>query len=316
MYIFIMTYTYVLETLGNKNIEYNELDTDLLFVLCYQINNNCKYPFLQFMMEKVPFCNNLIEEQFVLPNVYVNKKTIVSEIVIEKVKNSLHSIGLDPSPLNEDMYKGIIISDRFKKTYAMVNISEIEICGIFLSRNSSCWFVLPTEIINTQSVCGIPVDKSLVSFFTQNPQVSILTNLATNTYYNLPDVVYTFGFRKEVEFSAIFGNSKSKAYDSCGEYYYFYRSFSDVEVLKKDVSLENGVNRFALFIEGELYIENEDSFSLTDEQIEHLYPDQEQSILICYSNSCKDPNLLVRKDTIFASLSFHTFPSFSAFRKG
>lgn len=316
MYTFIMTYTYVLETLGNKNIEYDELDTDLLFVLCYQINNNCKYPFLQFMIEKVPFCNNLIEEQFVLPNVYVNKKTNVSEIVIEKVKNSLHSIGLDPTALNEDMYKGIIISDRFRKTYAMVNISAIDICGIFLSRNSSCWFVLPTEIINTQSVCGIPVDKSLVSFFTQNPQVSILTNLTTKMYYNLPDAVYTYGSRKAVEFSAIFGNNKTKVYDSCSEYYYFYRSFSDVDVLNKDVSSENGVNRFALFMEGELYMENEHIFSLTDEQIEHLYPDPEQSIVICYSNSSKNPNLLVRKDTIFVSLSFHMFPSFSTFRKG
>jgi hypothetical protein len=303
-----MVYTYVLDTLGNPNIESSDLDSDLLYILCYHINNQCKYPFLQFMLEKTPFCNNLMEEQFVLPNVYVEHKLNIKEIVLEKVKNSLHSIGLNSSNLNKNMYKGILFSEQFNSTYAVVNISDLDICSLSLSKSSNHWFILPTEIINSKTSCGITVDNFIVQLFTHNPQLAVLTNQITNKPYILPDAVYTEGTLKNVEFNSVFGNTKTKVYKSCGSYYYFYKSFLDA-VKQKHV----GITRYALFVEGELYYESEKEFSLTDTQIEHLYPDLEQTIVICYSNSKSNsnydleekPDLLVRKDNIFVPLSFH-----------
>lgn len=297
-----MTYTYVLDTLGNKDIAYNQLETDLLYVLCYHINTDCKYPFLQFMLEKIPFCRNLMEEKLVLPNVSINNKNeIIQEVILEKVKNSLHSIGLETLSINETMYKGILFIEH--TPYALVNVSELDISGIHLSRNSNYWFVLPTEIINTREVCGIPVDKFIVQLFIHYPQLAILTNLKTKMPYNLPDAVFTTGSHKDVEFNSIFGNIKTQVYDSCGSYYYFYNNYFNA-VNQPFVSLERGINRYALFIEGELYNETEKEFSLTDTEIEHLYPDLEQCIIICYKSGLGKPNLLVRSDNTFVSLSF------------
>jgi hypothetical protein len=302
------TYTYILDTLGNKELGYDELESNILYILCYHINNQSKYPFLQFMLEKIPFCHNLVEEKLVIPNVCVSKNTSsIQKLILEKIKNAFTSIGLAPDAITEQMYNGILFSEQFKTNYALVNITGLNIDAIALTRNSSYWFVLPTEIINTKEVCGISVDQPVVKLFIHNPQLALLTNCKTDKPYILPDAVYTLGQRKAVEFSAIFGNIKTKVYKSCSSYYYFYRSFIDAINQINDFS-EKGINRYALFIEGELYYETNKSFSLTDSEIEARYPEQEQTIVICYRHHHNvAPDLLVRKDTIFIPLSSHFF---------
>ena len=117
----------------------------------------------------------------------------------------------------------------------------------------------------------------------------------------IPDAVYNGGKRKKVEFNSIFGNEKTKTYESCAKHYYFNRTFlpNDIE----GINIE-GINRYALFVEGELYMESEKEFSLTDEIIEKMYP--EPCIIICYHNSnITRPDMLVKKDTSFISLSCH-----------
>ena len=299
-----MDYIYFLEDNGNTNLEQNDIDSNILYILCYHIENQCKYPFLQFMMEKIPFCNNLIKEQFVLPHINNNSNTTpFKTLALEKVKNRLHSIGCDSNHVNDDMYKGIIWINNW---YILINISDINISGLYLSRNSNCWFVLPSEIINTKEVCGIDIDNDVTSLFTENPKLGILTNPKTKGIYILPDIVYTTGEYKSVEFNSIFGNRKTKIYGNCGEYFYFYRSFTDTI---KDVEFRHGINRdginrYALFLEGELYIEMGNEFSLTDVEIEKMYPDS--CIIICYSDvHNKNPDVLVKDYDNFISVSYH-----------
>ena len=71
-----MDYTYFFETQVNKNIEASDiLNTkqlhNFLYILCYNINDTTKYPFLQFMMEKIPYCNNIVKEQLTLPYIFI-----------------------------------------------------------------------------------------------------------------------------------------------------------------------------------------------------------------------------------------------------
>ena len=295
-----MEYTYFLEDIGNKHLDHNDLNTNILYILCYHIETQCKYPFLQFMMEKIPFCNNLIKEQLILPHININNKQNIETLALEKVKQCLHNI---TNNITNDMYKGIIYCDN--NGYICVNISEIDISGLFLSRNSNYWFVLPSEIINTKEVCGIDIDSKVVSLFIQNPELGILTNPKTKNIYILPDTVYTVDEFKTVEFKSIFGNRKTKIYENCSEYYYFYRS--SLEAIKDKISpneLKLGINRYALFLEGELYMEMEKEFSLTDEQIEKMYP--EPCVIICYSNIHEiKPDILVKEYDNFISLSYH-----------
>ena len=72
-----------------------------------------------------------------------------------------------------------------------------------------------------------------------------------------------------------------------------------------DNSFKGGINRYALFSEGNLYIETENDFSLTDPIIEKMYP--EPCIIICYSNlEIIQPDILVKEYNNFISLSYHT----------
>lgn len=300
-----MDYIYFLEDIANKHFDRNELNTNLLYILCYHIETQCKYPFLQFMMEKIPFCNNLIKEQFTLPHISINSNDngkSIKILALEKVKKCLHSIS---NNITDDMYKGIIWTNNVIIPYICVNISNINISGLLLSRNSSYWFVLPSEIINTKEICNIEIDNDVTELFIQNPELGILTNPKTNSKYILPDAVYTGGEYKSVEFNSIFGNRKTKIYENCGEYYYFYRSFlGAVKDVVKDGKFKGGINRYVLFLEGELYIEFEKDFSLTDEEIEKMYP--ESCLIICYSNIYNpNPDILVKSYDNFLSISYH-----------
>jgi hypothetical protein len=195
------------------------------------------------------------------------------------------------------------------------------------------WFALPSEIINDQKVCEIMVEQEVVELFTQLPQLGLLYSTETNKPYILPDAVYTGCEKQKVIFNSIFGSSKSREYASCGEYYYFYLSMN--EAVKEAGWLKNGgttgvsendklhpfsgrllvdndygryinggINRYALFIEGNLYLEPKDEFALTDEEIVEKYP--EPCIIIGYLDVHKiKPTVLVKEYVSFFPLSYH-----------
>jgi hypothetical protein len=142
------------------------------------------------------------------------------------------------------------------------------------------------------------MDKNIINLFTNVREVGQLINMENNEYYMLPDVVYTSDKKNDSEFKSIFGNVKTKIYDNCREYYYFYRSFDNV------VKHNDYINRYALFTEGKIYLENAKEFTLNDEVIEHLYP--EPCIIICYSNKNNiNPDMLVKNYENFVCLSYH-----------
>jgi len=288
-----MDYTYLLEHTANPNITRNELDTNILYILCYHIETQCKYPFIQFMLEKIPFCNNLIQEEFVFPHIKLpNSSVDIRQLAINKVETCLAQI-LEPTI----EYKGIVLDTDLKTPYILVEVNSRNWYSPKLSRNSPYWFVLTSEIINTKSVCNISISEEVVSLFTSNPQIGMLMEPDTNINYNLPDGVYTSSNNiKKVEYNSIFGNVRTKSYNSCGLYYYFNRSYSNI--IQNDLI---GINRYALFLDGNLYMEKE--FLLTDEIIDKLYP--EPTIIICYANL--KPDILVKSCTYSIPLSYHIF---------
>ena len=123
--------------------------------------------------------------------------------------------------------------------------------------------------------------------------------------------------------------SREKVYSSCGEYYYFFRLFedavkeggwvrqgghktidlNDVEITHNPANtklidneygryIKGGINRYALFVEGNIYIEKEKDFSLTDEIIENEYGD-----CIILSN-VQNEDMLVKNYSSSVSLSY------------
>lgn len=328
-----MEYTYLLEEKANKNVTFDEIVNNngmcVLNILCYNIENQHKYPFLQFMMEKVPYCNDIVKEQLILPCVFMrNRESDIQDLVLERVKLGLDMLGCEHNNVNEDMYKGILFGEEDNTPYALVNITGIDIYGLNFKRQTTTWFALPSEIINVKQVCNIPIDGDVIQLFTDIPQIGLLTDPNTKNYYIMPDAVYTGNEIKKSEFNSIFGNCKTKPYDSCGEYYFFYRSFCDA--IKDGGWLKEGyegnksnkigdrivvdsdsnkyitgcINRYALFVEGKIYLEPQEEFGLSDEEIENLYP--EPCIIICYSGKrIVNPDILVKNYDSFVSLSYH-----------
>ena len=334
-----MDYTYFLENQSNKNIIiddiYKENIINLLNFICYRVNTDGKYPFLEFMMEKVPFCNNFVKEQFIIPYIlFSDIKKSIEELVIEKIKDSLKNMGGDYKNVNYNMYKGITY-DLDGKPYAIVNITGIELTRLNLLRNNLTWMILPSEIINNKKVCNICIDEDVTKLFTEMPELGILRNQKNNEPFLIPEAVYSGDESKIVEFNSLFGIRRTKEYDSCGEYFYFFKCFEDStkyggwlkEGGENIIDLDNkinthnmsgrliieneygkyikgGINRYALFIEGKIYMENGEEFNLTDELIEEQY--NEECIIICYTGNHKiKSDILVKKYENFIPLSYH-----------
>ena len=281
----------------NVDSVYNHLNKSFNIV-CYHIDTTGKYPFLQFLLV---YHNNM----FTFPKGVDIRDTLTKMKLILDIQ-------------------GTLIKGLYQNKYLFIHIPNISIPNISnLIDTISIQFVLPTEIINNQSVLNIDIDKKVVNLFTDVRELGHLID-AKNNYYMLPDVVYSGSEKKQAEFRSIFGNIKTKMYNSCGEYYFFYRSFGnavkDGGWLKKGEPEKIGnrqivnintnkyitgcINRYALFVEGKIYFENNKDFMLSDETIENLYP--EPCIIICYSSEYNvNPDILVKKYNNFICLSYH-----------
>ena len=295
-----MEYKYLLEERVNKNITFNDIVNEegkcILNIICYNIETRYKYPFLQFMMEKVPYCNNIVKEQLIFPYIFIRKtqSNDIKDLVLEKIKICLDILKCE-NIISEDMYKGIIFDNDQLTCYALVNITGKNMCGLNFMRQTTNWMVLPSEIINNQQVLNIDIDENVIKLFTNIREIGQLLNNKTNKYYILPDVVYTCDNHKESEFKSIFGNIKRKIYDNCGEYFFFHRSI---------VKNKEWLNRYALFTEGKIYFEENKDFVLNDELIEHKYP--EPCIIICYfDNDNVKPDILSKDAKSSVCLSYH-----------
>jgi hypothetical protein len=326
-----MEYKYLLEEKANNNLSFDDIANGkgncILNIICYHVEEKYKYPFLQFMMEKIPYCNNIVKEQLIFPYIFIkNSSSDIRQLVLEKIKTCLDDILCCNNEIKEDMYKGIIFVDNYSKSYALINVTGLDISGLYFNKQTSNWFVLPSEIINNQNVLNIGVDKDVINIFTDFRQIGHLINTKNNKYYMLPDVVYTGCEKKQAEFKSIFGNVKTKTYNNCGEYYFFYRSFYDAvkdggwlkegepdkigdgdRIIVETISnkyLIGCINRYALFTEGKIFIENSKEFTLSDELIDKLYP--EPCIIISYSGEHKiNPDILVKDYRNFVCLSYH-----------
>ena len=337
-----MDYKYLIEDQVSKDVTVEDIlednNTYILNILCYHITTDSKYPFIQFMLEKIPHCGDLLKEQFILPSImlsYTYIDNLIEDFVINKVKKSLSYMFCDYERVQPSMYKGIFY-DKKNKPYALVNISDIDIKYLPLKRNSNTWFGLPSEIINTRHICNISIYEDIYSLFTETPILSLLHNKDIGIC-PVPDAVYTGGEYKDVEFTSIFGVRKREIYKNMGENYYFFRTFNNavkeggwcppggLEILDlsdKNVThnkgcrliidneygryIRGGINRYALFIENPDIILEEDNDLNNNINGDDNIDEKKSCIFIGYDTSNKIlPDVLVKDYNMFFPLSFH-----------
>jgi hypothetical protein len=306
-----MSYVYLTEENAIKNVTYDNIvlknDNYSLTIMCYYIEKKIKYPFLQFLLEKKTLIN---EEKLIFPTILFKKSSLnISQIILNNVKIYLNTLGYDNNCITIDMFKGIIFFENNCQAYALVNITDMYMPILYLTKKLNYLFVLPSEIINIKRMDNINIDNDVIQLFTNTPQISFLFNYKTNNYYILPDVVYTSGPIEEVKFNSVFGNSKKKIYNNCDKYYFFNRSYYDtldyVNIYFKCKNVDNilGINRYVLFVEGNMCLEENTEFTLTDNIIEEYFG---SCIIICYLKKSCNPDILVKTYESFLSLSYHT----------
>jgi hypothetical protein len=258
--------------------------------------------------------------------------------IIEKIKGLLPTLGCDGSKLTTDAFKGLI-GDHNERIYALVDISDVDIFRIAVTRNTPIWFSLPTEIMNVGSICNIPIDESVTELFLHMPQLVMLQKLDSDGIFPLPDAIYNGSYLRQTEFRSVFGTSKDVVYSSCGEYYYYFRLFEDAvkeggwlrdgghklidlnnTSLTHSVSgkklvdneygryVQGGINRYAFF-PGNYVLHTECSkiFSLTDGEI-NAKLERNDCIVIHYMEDTLDnifPDILVKEYESAFPISYH-----------
>ena len=225
-----LKYIYSLESHSNIHFEFTEPYN--LQYICYHISFIDNYPFLQIMLHLNTVSDtNGSGSSLGLPCVSVNNDfDSVADTLIREIKREITQLQCTTGDLlTIDAFKGIINGsndDDDDKYYGLIDLSCIDINFLHLSRKTTCWFVLPTEIINTKSVCNIPISQSVVNLFTfEIPELSILRHPELNYVYTSPDAVYTGSDYKKSEFQVIFGPEKTPIFTMGVPYYPFYNSF-------------------------------------------------------------------------------------------
>lgn len=319
----------------------NMFGKGILNILCYHVTQNSKYPFIQFLLEKKPFLNSLIPEKLELPIITISNSDSDYDYqvtILEKIKGLLLTLGCDGSKLTCDAFKGLI-SDHNERIYAVVNISDVDIFRIAITRNTPIWFSLPTEIMNIGSICNIRIDESVTELFLNMPQLVMLQKLDSDDVFPLPDAIYNGSYLRQTEFRSIFGTSKDVVYQSCGEYYYYFRLFEDAVkeggwlrdgghklIDLNDTSrthtvsgkklvdneygryIQGGINRYAFFPGNYvLHTESSSMFSLTDTEINSKL-EKNDCIVIHYMEDTLDnifPDILVKEYELAFPISYH-----------
>ena len=278
---------------------FSDLDNGQLYYICYHITTNGKYPFVQIMLQLRDGLS------FNLPSVTIqsiNLEQDISDLILNKIKTDFKHLRCNTNLLSEDNYKGIFSDNN--KSYALIDVSSVDITCLQLLRSSSIWFALPTEIININSICDIPISEEVIHLFTYvMPELGVLykTNDLKEQYL-LPDIVYTSSTTiKQAEFQTLFGPSKEEIY------YHFNSSFLDLFKDELTKALEpwatEAINRFALFIEDPIIFDLElDDIKDIDDIEDIVYEKCGLTTCIIIQNM---NILLVKEYELFQPLSYH-----------
>ena len=301
----------------------NKFSNGKLFCICYHITSNSKYPFVQIMLEKTPIYDpsKKSDEQFILPSVSIGiQKDTVAMVdkIINKINSYLKNLRCVTN-LTSEAYKGVFC-DTFENMYALIDVSSINIQCLYLTRLSTTWFALPTEIINIDTICNIPICEDLIDLFIYMPELGALYDANTQEAYSLPDVVYTGSDYKKAEFQSLFGPSKDMIY------YQFYMSFSaavkdggwakpseyttNPELIDNELKdgryLKGGINRYALFIEHpEIYKDDKKHYT-NNLELEQMLDETYNTANCIIVNTNNVPRILVKEYELFQPLSFHS----------
>jgi len=269
-------YFYSVEEIATKMYELPE-NCNELNVLCYHINNKIVEPFLLFMVKKDETTNTM--DFFKILN-DANKNNIYE---IEKNVDAL----MKHAGFINYLYHGIIC-DNFENYFVVIEIKNFESCNKNIILKNNIYFSLTTEIINYKKIFEFQINEKITEIFTNTPMLGILTtNDKNKKIYKLPDIAYKYTNKCQQNYYSIFGNEKEKIFENCDEYYFFNREYlTNLNNLDTICCI-----KYAIFTDNQIYFENEEHFSLTDDEINEILLDNKyKTLFINYLNGNPEQN--------------------------
>jgi hypothetical protein len=261
-------YLYKGEDILNKTYEDDLINYNSVFICPYTVNNMSKFPFLQFLLIK-----NMFELEFIEIPIFEKKdpddflnfsKTILFNLLLFSDNRN------DTNDTNDIDFKGYYEYNNNLYLFFDITKCELNINDIYLS--NSLWLALVDEILNHRHLCNIKINKSITNFFTNNDAFCFLLNKENNSY-EIPITGFVEKEEKKLNFTYIFGESRSDINSILGPFYYFTNFYEAFKIRyekdeKEEVKIsKNGLVRFALFSGTTKYIENHPNDKIDDSQV-------------------------------------------------
>lgn len=251
---------------GLKNLSTNIFDVVVQTVtkgrICaYRVNNCERTPFLEYLL--------LLNEEAVelmFPELHFTEECCnVTNVLVQM--NLLLTLILGLNNDKTDYYKGYYIKDNEITIFYDLTNMEIKLNDIY--KDSSRWFCLVSEIINSGYMCDLKISTSVSDFLTcetENPFYTLHNEF--NKQYESPVVVYSGMHEKKLNFTYIFGVTEKDDSALFGTNYYYFTDFKNsvkrggwsktekpetaFDILLTDNEhgryVKGGVVRFALFL--------------------------------------------------------------------
>lgn len=247
-------YNYKGKKLLSLELQDNSTSYKNIYACCYNVINTGKFPFMRFLLTKSIF-NKTLD----FPCIPIFKNFDTAEL-INFSKVSIFSLLMSDSCDSFDIFNKNIEFNGFydfnKNLYLFFDITSCDNKINDIYSNNNLWFSLIDEIMNCGHVCGIVVADIVSEFLRLNNSLLFLLD-ENDDSYEIPVVGYIGKPENKLNFTYIFGESKSDKNSILGSYYYFtdfVNSLKDNENNKDNKNL--GIVRFALFTGISKYIEN------------------------------------------------------------
>jgi hypothetical protein len=277
-----INYNYIVKNFLTKELDmiYNINEYSQIILCVYKINNDGKFPFIQFLLSNNGFDLMTLP---ILPLFYeFNKETIFN---YSKVFLS----GILEVTNFEEFNKRLIFDGYYEfeeNIYLFFDTTNYEFNINNTNSSTRYLFVLPDEIINHRKVCNIPICNETIQFFIANNSINYLHD-NNNDLYEQPLV----GFIgkptvNKLNFTYTFGENPKDRLAILGPYYYFtnfnyairqggWSNNYKPEYIYNKLITDNengryskgGIVRFALFTGITKYIENMPNYPIDQSEI-------------------------------------------------
>jgi hypothetical protein len=238
-------YNYNINHLLNDNIDiilesnsYNKI-----YLCCYEVNNKKSVlsPFLQYYL-----INDLLNENLTFPDLNLLNINLDTDNLLEYAKGYLFMLFNNNYSLNDNLeYNGAMYYKD--DIYLFFDLSKCKIQIDFLFKSSKIWLCLLDEIVNQQNVCNVQISNKVTNFFVNNSDLVFLYDNEDNMY-ETPSVCYVGKNWNKLNFTHIFGISKSDNKSILGPYYYFTNFNNATEQCDYSEKYDKmGIIRFAVF---------------------------------------------------------------------